>query len=374
MSSPSQDAARVRRAVRAAAGSSLDARSCAGEDAIVRAEEHWRCAPFAAADAAAAERILAGNWGEGMGAQHEVSSAGDARFYTVGISLTATTLKFQHGGEIICDGPLMPGSIQVTAPGESVKAFYASPCRVMHLFITPSLLARRYAEADGSLAHAELADRSPRIFRDVAIERLALALQDANSLADSFGRMYADSVCDAIVARLLAPRADDSAAQVLSGHTALPRWRLRRAIDFIEANLANPIGLAEVAASTGLTRMHFAAQFRSTTGYSPHAYLLRRRLEHAQMLLRSSEFSVLNVALSCGFSSHAHFTAVFKRMIGEPPNAWRMRMRGKVPGEDLVSFAAEGGRLCDGAVLADESSDLTPLPRRAPSKSRIGRV
>jgi len=83
-----------------------------------------------------------------------------------------------------------------------------------------------------------------------------------------------------------------------------------------------------VAASTGLTRMHFAAQFRSTTGYSPHAYLLRRRLEHAQMLLRSSEFSVLNVALSCGFSSHAHFTAVFKRMIGEPPNAWRMRMRG----------------------------------------------
>jgi AraC family transcriptional regulator len=46
------------------------------------------------------------------------------------------------------------------------------------------------------------------------------------------------------------------------------------------------------------------------------------------MLLRSSEFSVLNVALSCGFTSHAHFTAVFKRMVGEPPNAWRGRMRG----------------------------------------------
>ncbi|MGA9919203.1 MAG: AraC family transcriptional regulator, partial [Paraburkholderia sp.] len=103
-------------------------------------------------------------------------------------------------------------------------------------------------------------------------------------------------------------------------------WRLRRALDFIEANLAQPIGLADVAASTGLTRMHFAAQFRSTTGYSPHAYLLRRRIEHAQMLLRSSTFSVLDVALSCGFGSHAHFTTVFGRMVGESPNSWRTRM------------------------------------------------
>jgi AraC family transcriptional regulator len=99
--------------------------------------------------------------------------------------------------------------------------------------------------------------------------------------------------------------------------------------------------LAATSASTGLTRLHFAAQFRSTPGYSPHTYLLRRRLEHAQMLLRSSEFSVLNVALSCGFSSHAHFTAVFKRMIGEPPNAWRARMRGVRLSEESSGHAAE---------------------------------
>jgi transcriptional regulator GlxA family with amidase domain len=186
----------------------------------------------------------------------------------------------------------------------------------------------------------DLADQDPGIFRDVAVERLALALQDANPLADTFGRMYADSICDAIMARLLARRTDAMPAWPAARGASLPRWRLRRAIDFIEANLANPIGLAEVAASTGLTRMHFAAQFRSTTGYSPHTYLLRRRLEHAQMLLRSSEFSVLNVALSCGFSSHAHFTAVFKRMTGEPPNAWRTRMRGTRLPEESAGHAA----------------------------------
>jgi len=120
---------------------------------------------------------------------------------------------------------------------------------------------------------------------------------------------------------------------------ALPTWRLRRALDFIEANLAQPIGLADVAASTGLTRMHFAAQFRSTTGYSPHAYLLRRRIEHAQMLLRSSALSVLDVALSCGFGSHAHFTTVFRRMVGEPPHSWRIRMRDECPIAELAGVA-----------------------------------
>ena len=328
MSTQLEDTASVRRAACPDAGSGLGVRLCATDSAIVRAEERWRCAPFSSVDTAAADRILAGSWGEGVAEPHEVSSTGDERFYTVGISLSATTLKFQHNGRILCDGPVMPGSIQITGPGESVKAFYASPCRVMHLFIAPGLLSRRYDEAEGQLVRPDLSSQSPRIFRDIAVERLALALQDANSLADSFGRMYADSVCDAIVARLLARHTDGTPGRAVPKGASLPRWRLRRAIDFIEANLANPIGLADVAASTGLTRMHFAAQFRSTTGYSPHAYLLRRRLEHAQMLLRSSEFTVLNVALSCGFSSHAHFTAVFKRMIGEPPNAWRMRMRG----------------------------------------------
>ncbi|WP_297353317.1 helix-turn-helix domain-containing protein [Paraburkholderia sp.] len=343
MSRQSQDASSVLRAACPDAAGGFGANLWASESSVVQVEERWRCPPFSAVDAAAADRILAGSWSEDVAASEprEVSSAGDERFYTVGIALSATTLKFHHDGKIICDGPVMPGSIQISKPGESVKAFYASPCRVMHLFISPDLLLRRYDEAAGQLVRPDLADQDPRIFRDVAVERLALALQDANPLADTFGRMYADSICDAIVARLLARRTDVMPASPVARGASLPRWRLRRAIDFIEANLANPIGLAEVAASTGLTRMHFAAQFRSTTGYSPHTYLLRRRLEHAQMLLRSSEFSVLNVALSCGFSSHAHFTAVFKRMIGEPPNAWRARMRGARLPDESPGHAAQ---------------------------------
>ena len=43
----------------------------------------------------------------------------------------------------------------------------------------------------------------------------------------------------------------------------LPRWRLKRAIEFVDANLANSISTSDISAAAGLTRMHFAAQFRA---------------------------------------------------------------------------------------------------------------
>jgi transcriptional regulator GlxA family with amidase domain len=98
---------------------------------------------------------------------------------------------------------------------------------------------------------------------------------------------------------------------------------MNRVIEFVDAHLAEPIGLADIAASAGLTRMHFAAQFRRATGVRPHEYLLRRRVEHAQHLLVTSKHNVMDVALSCGFRSQAHFTTVFKKFVGETPHRWK---------------------------------------------------
>ena len=104
---------------------------------------------------------------------------------------------------------------------------------------------------------------------------------------------------------------------------ALAKWRLNKAIDFIEANLATPILLADMAAAAGLTRMHFAAQFRAATGLRPREYLLRRRIERAQALLATPEVSLVDTALSVGFQTQAHFSAVFRRFVGQTPGGWR---------------------------------------------------
>jgi transcriptional regulator GlxA family with amidase domain len=102
-------------------------------------------------------------------------------------------------------------------------------------------------------------------------------------------------------------------------------------IDYVEANLDKPVTLADVASAVGLSRMHFAAQFRAATGMRPHEYLLRRRVEKAQQMLVETGTSVVDVALSVGFQTQSHFTTVFKRFTGQPPHAWRHSCAGCMP-------------------------------------------
>ncbi len=133
--------------------------------------------------------------------------------------------------------------------------------------------------------------------------------------------IFADAMRIAILLRLM--RAEEPEPD--SG--ALPAWRLKRVFRHIEENLAEPITLHGMAAAAGLSRMHFAAQFRAATGLRPHDYLLRRRIERAQGLLREEGAVLVDVALSVGFQTQAHFTTVFKRVCGETPHRWRCRER-----------------------------------------------
>jgi AraC-like DNA-binding protein len=141
------------------------------------------------------------------------------------------------------------------------------------------------------------------------------------------GRIYADGLSLAIVTRLLALQNRGRAGPARYESPALSKWRLRRAIDYIEAHLGEAISLADVAAAAGLSRMHFAAQFKAATGCRPHEYLLRRRVARAQQMMTGSGAALVDVALQVGFQNQAHFTTVFKRLAGQPPDAWRRSRR-----------------------------------------------
>ena len=113
-----------------------------------------------------------------------------------------------------------------------------------------------------------------------------------------------------------------------SRHVApLPKWRYRRIERYIDDHLEDRIMLADMARTVGLTRMHFAAQFRMATGVKPHEFLLQRRIDRACALLRDQEHSLVEIALKVGFQSQAHFTTVFKRIVGETPYRWRRLVR-----------------------------------------------
>ena len=103
----------------------------------------------------------------------------------------------------------------------------------------------------------------------------------------------------------------------------LQKWRLKRVIEYVDAHLATRITLVDMAAVAGLSRMHFASQFRVATGLRPHQFLLRRRVEQAEDLLRNTTMSIVEIALTIGFQTQAHLTTVFKRFVGCTPGRWR---------------------------------------------------
>jgi AraC family transcriptional regulator len=118
------------------------------------------------------------------------------------------------------------------------------------------------------------------------------------------------------------PRVSSVSAKAL-GVRALPKWRLLRVLAYVDANISKAITLADLSAAAGLSRMYFASQFRVATGDRPHDYVLRKRIEYAQILLMNTSQVLVEVALNAGFQTQAHFTTVFRKIVGDTPCRWR---------------------------------------------------
>jgi AraC-like DNA-binding protein len=135
--------------------------------------------------------------------------------------------------------------------------------------------------------------------------------------------------------------------------TGLTKWRLKRVLTYIDEHICESITLATLARVAGLSRMYFAAQFRAATGCRPHECILRKRIELAQQLLLETSESLVSISLAVGFQSQAHFSTVFKRFAGLPPNQWRAANR------DLSSLGRVGppeGKTPDGGGIAARCS------------------
>ena len=98
---------------------------------------------------------------------------------------------------------------------------------------------------------------------------------------------------------------------------------VRRATDYIEANLDQPIAIADLVRATGVAGRTLFMHFRDFKGVSPMRYLRNARLRHVrQALLRADrDASVTVVAMSAGFTHMGRFSAGYRRLFGESPSA-----------------------------------------------------
>ena len=99
----------------------------------------------------------------------------------------------------------------------------------------------------------------------------------------------------------------------------LPGGALRRVRTYIDEHIGERIYLSELARQAGVSRFHFARQFRLSTGESPMEYLRRVRIDRSKRILETRRTTIAEVAAGLGFSDQSHFTRTFGRLVGVSP-------------------------------------------------------
>jgi AraC family transcriptional regulator len=227
------------------------------------------------------------------------------------------TLELRSEG-VRLDRPPAAGSIHVIPAGSSVRWRRQGSRDALLIDLEPSLIARVAAEAfelDSSRTMLP-----PFYGVNVPELRSAMLAVDAELRAGGVGgSLLAESFANVLAVQLI---------RHITGHRrlkatadgVLPRPKLRLVIEYIMENLEGTPTLDQMAAVVRLSPYHFARQFKVATGLAPHQYVIARRIERAQELLRTdSEAGLAEVALRSGFANQSHFCLHFKRIVGVTP-------------------------------------------------------
>jgi AraC family transcriptional regulator len=202
------------------------------------------------------------------------------------------------------------------ASGESYHLSQPLPSEYAELIITPDLAL--LAEITGGCnvpvsSHPLFQRRSRRA--DLSLQHQRTRFLHRALRPDWSGLAAEDSVI-----RLLRSALESNVGRPAPGRRT--RHLIGRTKEFLEANLANPIRLTDVARAVGASPAYLTDVFRRAEGVPLHRYLMQLRLARALVELHHTN-DLTTLSLDLGFSSHSHFTSVFRRAFGCTPSQFR---------------------------------------------------
>lgn len=217
-------------------------------------------------------------------------------------------------------------SLRIVPGGTKLEVCMQSTCETVHLYI------RRHVLEEVALETVEGDPRRVEIFGAmIPSDRILARLVDAAEaavLAGNNNRLYADVLARTIAARLIEGH---SAAQLKRYAPNYPGRTVSRevanAIDYMRSNLEQNISLDELAYASRCSASHLSRLFSAQTGTSPHRYLVEMRLNKAKELLETSNISLAEIAVMCGFTHQEHLTRLFRRYHNVTPGAYRNSVR-----------------------------------------------
>jgi AraC family transcriptional regulator len=239
----------------------------------------------------------------------------DAR-HVLCLHLGAPVPVSYRAGKAERQGVRLHGQFCVVPGGSSTRWTMSRPATSLLLRLSPAQL-RGTADAMGAAAF----DLAPAIhIRDPQIERIGWMMQAEEHAGAPGGRLFADSLASALAVRLIALQ---SPARTVPPARALPAWRLRRVIEYVDAHLDRDLTLAELAAVADFNPSHFKALFKQAAGMPVHRFVLERRVERARLRLLTGSQSITEIALEAGFAHPSHMARWMRRLLGLGPSQIR---------------------------------------------------
>jgi len=212
-----------------------------------------------------------------------------------------------------------PGSLILLPPGTRDRLEWRRPSKRLILSVKNNGLAD-LAQELGAVRTPEFEEHWSLF--DPTLGNVVTEMGNEAQRNWPLGTLYADLLVMGLETQLLRRHSTvHIQKRTFQGGLTMPR--LRRAMEYMNANLAEDLGLEKIAQELNLSSYHFAREFRSSTGQTPYQYLLDQRMAKARNLLRTTKWPVQYVSALTGFRSSVNFVRTFRQRVGQTPDAWR---------------------------------------------------
>lgn len=156
------------------------------------------------------------------------------------------------------------------------------------------------------------------------IYQLMLNMKQEMISAKAFQSHLMDLLVNQVVLELLRTESQS--------HRHFKNDKLVYAVRALDENYLYPINLGDLASVSGYSLDRFRHLFKEETGYSPLNYIFNKRLEYAQLLLRTTDQKISSIAMECAFSTPSQFCTMFKKRYVITPEEFRRNNRGAFSG------------------------------------------
>ncbi|MCM0000589.1 MAG: AraC family transcriptional regulator [Erythrobacter sp.] len=237
-------------------------------------------------------------------------------------NLRAASMRVENWrGKAHRDFTFRPNEIILTPAGVKSGWHWHEQSQVIVITIMPERMAKfATTELGVLLSDRQLLDTPQQLDPDLC--QSAMMLLDALRSRSTGSEVMYESLARIFLVKLI-QRYGDMRTEALQFSQGFTASHYKRVLDYVTDHYGDPITVEDMGRIAALSTAHFSRLFKEVLGDSPYQFLMNYRIEQAKVRLGDRTQAISDIALRCGFADQPHFSRIFRKLTGETPKAYR---------------------------------------------------